>query len=1162
MHGAHEISEYLTVVNDILRIAERLRDHGILAQNASEAEDDVVVPSPLEELIAAQAYPLIEVEFASLRSMPDNLGTLTLVDTPGPDEAGQPVLEKAVKDTLRQASAVFAVLDYTRIGNQADAEMRQKFVGFFKDEWSAKGRGMNIADKIIIILNKYEESGDISCEFARNFVHDLFRKSGIPVTTDHVFPVSALRALLASQFYHYMAQDRRKPGAQAPDWMQEYQRVVYPFEDYGRIPIAECVRRNEIMWEKARMGDVLNDTIRHMFSRIVPSVFTDALGDAQQLLTSLRGKLGCMPRATQMTHSQILGYSQTLQSHQHLLGHSKAAVQEKLQEPLDFAQKAIRNHFGELQGRMMEALRPKCGVLVRNMLSDVKLFESFRALLSEDQVFLDAESAQQWLHSTFAELRRVLLKFIGQEAQVCIGHVLQGVQLSCRNLFWDLVWELQPITDPQLPPSSDDSAYDMSPSWEPAVGKSNNGYSHALMFDVKDPVSVVSCVLAEEQQGVASAFILVVGLTSRSVFFDFRPKESIESFQCRLAETVGALAGAFWLKVAGRWVGPGCVGDWMEIGSWVSVVWRGIGGAKSDCVVGHIMTGSSSSGGDLPACGDGRGLQPPLPTPLLCPIPQGHPANLIEILSVANTPHLATRAPDVVIHCAGGAVKNTFKALLCAHSTVLKSMLEGQWQESREASISLTDFEESTVTGFLNLCAFGIARLSWYDAVQLFKLYHLYDMHLYLDSVRRVLRRFVDSTTAIQLYAFGRLLDPSLKNTALSYIKKHPGEVLHLADKTILDDMCMEAVAELIKDDHFVADEREIFNFVWRWGRHHQNKDQHLHQTIGPLMPLLRWNLMDSGTLQKAAQSLGMEQLPKVSAILPRWRSTLDAGTVFWLQKIDTATTKSYIFERPVGMNTLHSIDTPLFEVGRFIGYVHSTVQQANICLEIRPQPLHPCDGLLLVCVSALKSGVPQAWSFRRCCRKMTDSFHFWFKLSKCQQHSKKFNSRHVCRFEVQVRAVDASCKASTLLSLKESQMLGGHRHVMKKHTTQIGVPKVAFCRDAHAFFHPFYAFGVEWRLDIRFCYNDERRSKYVLVCKQKSGVLHTPFPGSTYVATFPHPSGSQDLLKQGSSELKLRNGVVSGEVTITWKAANPWCSFTQSDQHIIVQSSLLYMHA
>ena len=140
--------------------------------------------------------------------------------------------------------------------------------------------------------------------------------------------------------------------------------------------------------------------------------------------------------------------------------------------------------------------------------------------------------------------------------------------------------------------------------------------------------------------------------------------------------------------------------------------------------------------------------------------------------------------------------------------------------------------------------------------------------------------------------------------------------------------------------------------------------------------------------------------------------------------------------------------------------------------------------------------------------------------------------------------------------------MLGGHRHVMEKHTMQIRVPKVAFYRDAHAFFHPFDAFGVGWRLDIRFCYNDERRSKYVLVRKHKSGVLHTPFPGSTYVATFPHPSGSLDLLKQGSSELKLRNGAVSGEVTITWKAANPWCSFAQSDQHIIVQSSLLYMHA
>ena len=40
---------------------------------------------------------------------------------------------------------------------------------------------------------------------------------------------------------------------------------------------------------------------------------------------------------------------------------------------------------------------------------------------------------------------------------------------------------------PQLPPSSDDSAYDTSSSWGPTGGKSNNRYSHALVFDVKDP---------------------------------------------------------------------------------------------------------------------------------------------------------------------------------------------------------------------------------------------------------------------------------------------------------------------------------------------------------------------------------------------------------------------------------------------------------------------------------------------------------------------------------------------------------------------------------------------------------------------------------------------------------------------------------------------------
>ena len=47
--------------------------------------------------------------------------TVTLLDTPGPNESGQPHLRKMLKDQLAKASAVLAVLDFTQLKSDADA---------------------------------------------------------------------------------------------------------------------------------------------------------------------------------------------------------------------------------------------------------------------------------------------------------------------------------------------------------------------------------------------------------------------------------------------------------------------------------------------------------------------------------------------------------------------------------------------------------------------------------------------------------------------------------------------------------------------------------------------------------------------------------------------------------------------------------------------------------------------------------------------------------------------------------------------------------------------------------------------------------------------------------------------------------------------------------
>jgi replication fork clamp-binding protein CrfC len=69
---------------------------------------------------------VIEVDLCILRvwMLP---GQLTLLDTPGPNEAGQPHLQKMLSEQLARASAVLAVMDYTQLKSISDEESARRF---------------------------------------------------------------------------------------------------------------------------------------------------------------------------------------------------------------------------------------------------------------------------------------------------------------------------------------------------------------------------------------------------------------------------------------------------------------------------------------------------------------------------------------------------------------------------------------------------------------------------------------------------------------------------------------------------------------------------------------------------------------------------------------------------------------------------------------------------------------------------------------------------------------------------------------------------------------------------------------------------------------------------------------------------------------------------
>lgn len=82
--GAEPIFHCLKSLNDLVRLSQALG-----------------VEFPFSEYAAIEHIPVIEVEFVHLAGLDAHLGQLTLLDTPGPNEAGQPHLQKCSASSWR-----------------------------------------------------------------------------------------------------------------------------------------------------------------------------------------------------------------------------------------------------------------------------------------------------------------------------------------------------------------------------------------------------------------------------------------------------------------------------------------------------------------------------------------------------------------------------------------------------------------------------------------------------------------------------------------------------------------------------------------------------------------------------------------------------------------------------------------------------------------------------------------------------------------------------------------------------------------------------------------------------------------------------------------------------------------------------------------------------
>ncbi|EHA4938314.1 dynamin family protein [Escherichia coli] len=358
-HGEEEIFTGLASLNDLVRLA---------AAMGSEF--------PFDEYAEVQKLPVIDVEFSHLVGMDECQGTLTLLDTPGPNEAGQPQMEVMMRDQLQKASAVLAVMDYTQMNSKADEEVRKELNAIADVS----------AGRLFVLVNKFDEkdrNGD-GADAVRQKVPAMLNSDVLPAS--RVYPGSSRQAYLANRALHELRKNGTLPVDEA--WVDDFVR-----ETFGRMKKDYVCKDSELategatdLWEGSLIDQLITEVILSSHSRAAALAVDSAAAKLMQNAENISEYLS-------LRHQGLMQSIQSLQAH-------ITSLLEDIREIADCQEQVtadVRMAMEEIDARTRELLTGVCTSL------EEELNDYFRSGKRKEQQMLEEEnSAQPWERNAFA----------------------------------------------------------------------------------------------------------------------------------------------------------------------------------------------------------------------------------------------------------------------------------------------------------------------------------------------------------------------------------------------------------------------------------------------------------------------------------------------------------------------------------------------------------------------------------------------------------------------------------------------------------------------------------------------------------------------------------------------------------------------------------------
>lgn len=328
-NGPQAIFDFLKGLNDLVRLASALE-----------------IDFPFGSYTHIDEIPVIEVEFSHLAHLPSGIGNLTLLDTPGPNEAGQDHLRHMLREQLQNASAVLAVLDFTQLKSDADQQVRYELE-----------RIADVAqNRMFALVNKFDEKNrnSDSAEQTRTLVAESLLLGRID--SAKVFPVSSKLGDLANRAQRELARYGRlpEPGHESTAWVEDFGNAALGafWEDDINDP-QRVQKAADRLWEKSLFSALLDNVIHKAHEQAAVLAISSAAAKLANIGNKLNNFLNARETALGKSNDELKAQIDSLngdiaqiQSLEEEARKSASNALEDIKKTMSAAIKETKNRIG------------------------------------------------------------------------------------------------------------------------------------------------------------------------------------------------------------------------------------------------------------------------------------------------------------------------------------------------------------------------------------------------------------------------------------------------------------------------------------------------------------------------------------------------------------------------------------------------------------------------------------------------------------------------------------------------------------------------------------------------------------------------------------------------------------------------------------------------